>query len=40
MLNRKNMLSKISEAEQYGVPMTNFGIAIAYMNEMLNRICW
>ena len=40
MLNRKNMLSKISEAEQYGVPMTNFGIAIAYMNGMLGRICW
>ncbi len=40
MVNRKNMLSKISEAEQFGVPMTNFGIAIAYMNGMLNRICW
>lgn len=40
MLNRKNMLSKISEAEQYRVPMTNFGIAIAYMNGMLDRICW
>lgn len=40
MINRKNMLSKISEAEQFGVPMTNFGIAIAYMNGMLNRICW
>lgn len=40
MLNRKNMLSKISEAEQYGVPMTNFGAAMAYMNGMLGRICW
>ena len=40
MVNRKNMLSKISEAEQYGVPMTNFGVAIAYMNGILERICW
>ncbi len=38
MLNRKNMLSKISEAEYYGVPMTNFGIAIAYINEIFDRI--
>ena len=40
MLNRKNLLSKISEAQKYGVPMTNFGIAIAHINGMLDRICW
>ena len=40
MINRKNMLSKLSEAQQYGVPVTNFGIAIAYMNGMMDRICW
>lgn len=40
MLNRKNLLSKISEAQKYHVPITNFGIAIAHMNQMLDRICW
>ena len=38
MINRKNMLSKISEAEHYKVPITNFGIAIAYMNKIIDRI--
>ncbi len=38
MLNRKNMLSKISDAENYGVPITNFGMAIAYMNGIFERI--
>lgn len=40
MINRKNMLSKLSEAQHYHVPITNFGIAMAYMNGMMNRICW
>ena len=40
MINRKNMLSKLSEAQQYGVPITNFGVAIAYMNGMMDRICY
>ncbi len=40
MINRKNMLSKLSEAQQYGVPITNFGIAIAYMNGMMERISY
>jgi len=38
MLNRKNMLSKITEAENLGVPITNFGMAIAYMNGIFDRI--
>ncbi len=40
MINRRNMLSKLSEAQLHGVPMTNFGIAMAYMNGMLKRICY
>ena len=40
MINRKNMLSRLSEAQQYGVPVTNFGVAIAYMNGMMDRICY
>ena len=40
MINRKNMLSRLSEAQQYGVPVTNFGVAIAYMNGMMDRIIY
>ena len=40
MINRKNMLSRLSEAQQYGVPVTNFGVAIAYMNGMMDRVCY
>ena len=40
MINRKNMLSRIAACEAAGVPITNFGIAIAYMNGILGRICY
>ncbi|MCL2260259.1 MAG: [FeFe] hydrogenase H-cluster maturation GTPase HydF [Fibromonadales bacterium] len=31
MFNRKHVLSRIEEAKRQGVPITNYGIAIAYM---------
>lgn len=40
MVNRKNMLSKIEMAERAGVPITNFGVAIAFLNSMLQRVSW
>ena len=40
MVNRKAMLSKQKLFEDTGVPMTNFGIAIAFMNGMLERITY
>lgn len=40
MVNRKAMLAKQTSFEKAGVPMTNFGIAIAYMNKMLDRVCY
>lgn len=40
MLNRKAMLEKQKMFENAGVPMTNFGVAIAYMNKMLDRVCY
>ncbi|MEA5002248.1 MAG: [FeFe] hydrogenase H-cluster maturation GTPase HydF [Christensenella sp.] len=40
MINRKNMLSKIDEAKNAGVPITNFGVAIAFLNSMLDRVIW
>lgn len=40
MINRKAMLSKQRKFEEANVPMTNFGVCIAYMNKMLERICY
>lgn len=40
MLNRRGMISKQKMFEDAGVPMTNFGVCIAYMNGMLDRVCY
>ena len=40
MVNRKAMLAKQKLFEDAGIPMTNFGVAIAYMNKMLDRVCY
>lgn len=40
MINRKAMLKKQRQFEDAGIPMTNFGVCIAYMNGMLKRICY
>jgi [FeFe] hydrogenase H-cluster maturation GTPase HydF len=37
MLNEKEMQSRLQIAEKAGVPMTNYGIAIACMNGILKR---
>lgn len=38
MFNRKHILSRIERAKQQGVPMTNYGVIIAYVNGILDRI--
>lgn len=40
MVNRKSMLNKQKRFEQAGIPMTNFGAAIAFMNHMLDRVVY
>lgn len=40
MVNRKAMLLKQKMFEEAGVPMTNFGVAIAHMNGILKRVCY
>ena len=40
MVNRKNMLSKIQHAKEAQVPVTNFGVAIAFLNGMLERVVY
>ena len=37
MLNQREMLSRLRYAEDGGVPMTNYGVAIAQMHGILRR---
>lgn len=38
MFNRKYVLSRIERARAQGVPMTNYGVAIAYLSGILDKI--
>ena len=37
MLNDREMKSRIKTAKALGCPVTNYGLAIAYMNGILKR---
>ena len=37
MLNRKEVLSRLKEAENAGVPVINYGIGIAWLHGILDR---
>ena len=38
MFNRKYVMSRIERAKSQGVPMTNYGVAIAYLSGILDKI--
>ena len=38
MFNRRYILSRIESAEKKNVPMTNYGIALAYLNGILDKV--
>ncbi len=38
MFNRKYMLNRQLKAQHHNVPMTNYGVAIAYLNGILDKI--
>lgn len=38
MFNRKYVLNRIEKAKKAGVPITNYGICIAYLNNILDKI--
>lgn len=38
MFNRKYVLSRIDRAREQHIPMTNYGVAIAYLNGILSQI--
>ena len=38
MFNRTHVLNRVAKAKEAGTPMTNYGIAIAKMNKILEKI--
>ena len=38
MFNRKYVLSRVERAKQQGVPMTNYGVVIAHLTGILDKI--
>lgn len=40
MFNRKYVLSRIGRAREQRIPMTNYGVAIAYLNGILGHIAY
>lgn len=40
MFNRRHVLNRLSVAESQNVPMTNYGIAIAYLNGIIDKIVY
>ena len=38
MFNRRLMLSRIRRAQEQGVPITNYGLAIAHLQGILNKV--
>ena len=38
MFNRKYVLSRIQRAKGMGVPMSNYGVVIAYLTGILDKI--
>lgn len=40
MFNRAYVLSRLAQAQKQGVPMTNYGVAIAYLTGILEQVSW
>ena len=40
MFNRTYVLSRQNKAKTSTVPMTNYGITIAFLNGILDEVCW
>lgn len=38
MFNKKYVLSRVEQAKDANVPMTNYGVTIAYLNQILDKI--
>ena len=40
MINRAEMMARIKSAQEAGVAITNYGVAIAYFTKILDKIIW
>jgi len=40
MFNRKYVLTRVGRAKEQAVPMTNYGVVIAYLSGILDKISW
>lgn len=40
MFNRKYMISRIEQAKSAGVPITNYGVAIAHISGIIDKVVW
>ena len=38
MFTRTLVLNRVMKAKEMGVPMTNYGVTIAYLNDILDKI--
>jgi hypothetical protein len=38
MVNRREIMHRIERAKVYGVAITNYGILMAYLSGILNRV--
>ncbi|NOH14946.1 [FeFe] hydrogenase H-cluster maturation GTPase HydF [Clostridium cochlearium] len=39
MLNKKQMVNRLNKAREKNIPITNFGVVLAYLNGILDRVC-
>ncbi len=40
MFNRKHVLNRVDQAKKQQIPMTNYGITIAYLSGILDKVDW
>ena len=40
MFNRKYVLSRVNQAQQQGVPITNYGVTIAKLTGILDQVVY
>lgn len=39
MFNRRHVLNRIAQAEEQGVPICNYGVVLAYLAGILDKVC-
>ena len=40
MFNRRHIMSRVEQAKKQNVSMTNYGILLAYVNDILDKIVY